>query len=285
MKSQMTMFHRTVREERLFCAVLFHLLLSSRPNLQTFVDEINGQLPPERALGDIGDDAGIYVEFTFLRDSWNAIGGGAGPEKEAVNAEKRARIFDIFRRSAILAHLTADSLPAAPGAFNQMFMGTRGTLAKSDIVYPGQWSVEALADSFGTDPEVYRELCRIKWSFNIKPDLVVLAPDERAICVEAKLESGQGTYPASKKDCDIFDRVVSGTKDPGRVRQVELQQFMFETLLAMPCQPVVVGRTQFQKDPGIPFLTWEGLFSRLDRSHSLPFVERLIMENTIIDDK
>ncbi len=272
MNSKLSTFYRWAREERMFCAILFHLLLSSRENLQVFVDEINSQLAPDRALKNVGEDAQIYIEFTYLRDSWFAIGRD--------DEQKRAHIFDMFERSPILGSLTRGKLPAAAGPFNELFAGPRGARVTSDILYPGQWSVAALHGSFGANPEIFRELCRVKWSFNIKPDLVVLTPETRPICVEAKLESREGSYPTSNAECAIFDELFGvGAR---RVKQVELQQFMFATLLDTPCQPIVVGRSQIQDDAEIPFLTWDRLFSRLDASGSLPFVERLTTQNEVL---
>jgi hypothetical protein len=266
-------FSESVREERLFCAILFHLLLENNANLTTFVDLINGQLPEDKRLPQFGDDASVYVEFTYLRDSWYALRHN--------NDGKRAVIFELFSRSPILSQLASASFPAAAdcGSFNERFMGSRGARIRADIAYPGQWPVNALRDGF-SDPEVFRELCRLKWAFNIKPDLVVLGAGSKPVCVEAKLESREGSYPTGNEECAIFDQLFG----PGqrRVKQVELQQFMFETLIGVECQPVVVGRSPINGEDAIPFLSWKNLFASLDLGGSRPFVRRLTRENKVL---
>lgn len=266
-------FHESVREERLFCAVLYHLLLSGSSNLRVFVDAINEQLDRDQQLPHFGDDASIYIEFTYLRDSWYALGRN--------NDQKRSVIFDLFSRSPVLAQLAPLTFPAATdcGAFNERFMGPRGLRIQSDLAYPGQWPVKALRESF-RDPEVFRELCRVKWSFNIKPDLVVLGAGSKPVCVEAKLESREGSYPTSNEECAIFDEIFGVGQR--RVKQVELQRFMFETMLGVECQPVVVGRSPIPGENAVPFLAWNALFSRLDLAASIPFVARLTRENTVL---
>jgi hypothetical protein len=77
---------------------------------------------------------------------------------------------------------------------------------------------------------------------------------------------------------------------PGRrVGQIELQQFMFEALLDRPCQPVVIARaavrpTNLPAAPEsiVPWLSWHEVFGHLDAEASIPFVRRLLHENTVL---
>jgi hypothetical protein len=219
-----------------------------------------------------------------LRDAWYAL-GNRRKEGAIVNERKRSAIFELFSRSETLRKLESDSFPSAGecGEFNRRFMGDWGARIKDDIASPRLWPVKALRDAFGAEPAVFRELCRFKWAFNIKPDLVLIAPGAKPICVEAKLESGEGSYPTNNEECAIFDALFQG--DERRVRQVDLQKFMFGTLLGVDCQPVVVGRTPWGQDSSIPFLSWADLFARLDFSASLPFVARLAAENVVVQDR
>jgi len=262
-------FYEFVREERLFCATLAHLLMERGPNLATFLNLTNARLPADSRLPTARlEEAQIYVEFTFLRDYWNRLGKD--------NEGKRSFIFKLLSRVERLGCYEEGGLPDTISGFNEFFMGESGSRIQRDIGYPGQWSVATLFERFGRDPEEFRDFCRFKWAFNIKPDMVVLVPGSPPLSIEAKLESKEGQYPTSNRECEIFDRLFGVGK--GHVRQIELQQFMFDKLLDAPCQAVVVGRSEW---PGadVPFLTWENVFNELDLNSSIGYVRRLIEEN------
>jgi len=158
-------------------------------------------------------------------------------------------------------------------------MGPRGAKIVSDISYPGQWSVGVLHEKFKNSPEEFQDWCRFKWSFNIRPDMVVQLPVLQPLCIEAKLESPEGQYPSSSRERDIFDEVFG--KGKGRVGQFELQRFMFKHHLKDPCQNIFIGKKPpSSDDDGSPlFLHWKDVFRGLDRDSSIPFVRRLIEEN------
>jgi len=258
-----------VREERLFCATLAHLLMQRGPNLATFLELINARVPHGSQLVTTRlEEAQIYVEFTFLRDYWNTL--------EKNNDAKRRLIFALLSKVDRLKHYHEESFPSTIPEFNGFFMGPRGRRIRHDIVYPGQWSVTRLSEEFEKEPEEFRDFCRFKWAFNIKPDIVVLLPGSRPLSIEAKLESREGWYPTSKGECEIFDRLF-GTGE-GRVRQIELQQFMFGCLLDAPCQSVLIGGSK-ELGTDVPFLTWEEVFNELDLSSSIGYVRKLIEGN------
>ncbi len=265
-------FYRFVREERLFCGTLVHLLLQRGRNLESFLELVNATLPGSPLGISRLDEAEVYPEFTFLRDHWNGLGRD--------NAAKRALILELLERAGGLAAQVEGDLPDEVAKFNEFFMGDRGGRILRDIVYPGRWSVATLAERFEGKPQAFRDFCRFKWSFNIKPDIVVLIPDSGPLCIEAKLESGEGQYPASQGERVIFDRMF-GPRE-GRVQQVELQRFMFERLLATPCHLLTIGRTpvgRAAKRSQTPFLAWTEAFQALDVAASIPYVHKLIGEN------
>ena len=266
-------FYRFVREERLFCATLAHLLMQRGPNLGQFLRLVNDRLPEGSNLPIIQlEEAQIYLEFTFLRDSWNFLGTN--------NDEKRERIFKLLSRVPGLGHYKSESFPSTIPEFNAFFLGSHGARIVSDIVYPGQWSVRTLFERFGKNREQFRNFCRFKWSFNIKPDMVVLLAGSQLLCVEAKLESREGWYPMVAQECAIFDTLFGQRK--GRVGQIELQQFMFEQLLASPSKSILIGRTARiggGGDAPVLFLCWKEVFRELDFDSSIPYVRQLIEEN------
>ena len=156
-------FYRFVREERLFCATLAHLLMQRGPNLGEFLMLINDRSPegPDLSIVQL-ETAQIYLEFTFLRDSWDLLGTN--------HEEKRERIFTLLSRVPGLGHYERESFPSTIPEFNAFFMGPLGARIVSDIAYPGRWSVRTLFERFGKNPDDFRNFCRFKWSFNIKPE-------------------------------------------------------------------------------------------------------------------
>ncbi len=261
-------YYQFVREERLFCAALAHLLMQRGPNLDAFLRLMNAKLAADSKLpiADL-ESAEIYVEFAFLRDYWNSL--------ERDNSAKRRLIFDLLSRVDGLRRYHSDPFPSAVAEFNGTFMGARGNKARNDIANPGQWSVTSLFERFGAQPDEFRDFCRFKWSFNIKPDIVVLLPGSKPLCIEAKLESKEGRYPTNSKECNAFDAAFG--KEQGRVAQIELQQFMFRVLLNDPCQSLFIGAAPEVSD--VPFLAWREVFSELDLTSSIGYVRRLIEEN------
>ncbi len=266
-------FYGFVREERLFCATLAHLLMQSGPNLARFLRLVNDRSPRgSNAPAVQQDEAEIYVEFTFLRDSWDSLG--------ADNDRKRERIFALLSRVPGLGHYKSECFPSTISEFNAFFVGPSGASTVSDIVYPGRWSVKTLSERFGHNPEEFRNFCRFKWSFNIKPDMVVLLEGSQPLCIEAKLESKEGRYPSSAQERAIFDTVFGIGKC--RVGQLALQQFMFEHILLSPCRSVLIGRTApvvGDVVPPVAFLSWKEVFHEFDLDSSVPFVRKLVEEN------
>jgi len=262
-------FYEFVREERLFCAALAHLLMQRGPNLATFLELVNARFPADSRLAtDRLEEAQIYLEFTLLRDHWNCLGRD--------NDAKRNLILKLLSRVDRLRRYQGESFPHAISEFNEFFMGDPGRRIQDDIVYPGRWRVATIFQRFGTDPNEFRDFCQFKWAFNIKPDMVVLLPGSKPLSIEAKLESKEGQYPTNDRECGIFDELFGVGK--GHVRQIELQQFMFGVLLDAACHSVVIGGTA-GGGSRVPSLSWEEVFKQLDLSSSIGYVERLIREN------
>ena len=276
-------FYRFVREERQFCAALAHLLMQKGDNLLTFVQLINQQVESQVSTSRIVD-VQIYVEFSFLRDYWNEI--SRDRNKVDANAAKRQWIFELMRKVPSLALLRSADFPESIPQFNASFMGKSGLRVLKDIASPRLWSVgalDALSLQRGFSSEQFRDLCKFKWSFNIKPDLVILIPGAPVICIEAKLESKEGYYPIGG-EAAFFNRHFA-PRD--RVRQIELQQFMFEVLLDASCQQFVLTRTttltrNTKTGNDIPGLTWQAVLESMNLDDSIEFVKRLVQENRFI---
>lgn len=286
-------FYTFLREERQFSFLLAHFLMQRGNALQRFIQLVNSRLDAGKRISSAPlDHAEVYVEYAYLRDRWDSFladekhaGKRATKEvRDRANARKRKFIVELFERVPDLHHLAHVDLPSEVAAFNEYFMGPAGRAIVNDIASPGLWSVSWLGDRFVEPPKVFRAMCCLKWSFHIKPDLVIQLGD-KVIFVEAKLESPEGSYPTGP-DAKIFDNVPNAGK---RVGQFQLQKFMFENLLGKQhCQPVVVQKAprllpdgSFPTDPVV--LTWAEVLGavadELQLGHSIPFVKRLVDKN------
>lgn len=208
--------------------------------------------------------------------------GTAAPRnRELANENKAAFVHQLLRAVPSLAPLAEVSKGKSPAEFNEFFMGERGKSIVRDVASPALWSVKGLEQKFRSSPTVFFDLCKVKWAFNIKPDLVLLRPGATPICIEAKLESGEGAYPGGE-DAKIVDAVMGKVT---RQSQFQLQQFLFSTLLGSPCRQVVVQKLAGDMD-GVTVFSWGQVFERINVEHpaalSIPFVKRLISENVAL---
>ena len=269
-------FYRFVREERHFCTILVQLLLAKGGNLEAFLNLSNLKLEGTPLITDNAEGAEIYTEFSMLRDEWKALGRD--------NDAKRARIIDLLGRAGMAGHV--GELPESVPELNEFFMGPPGARTVRDVAYPGTWRVSALAGRFRDEPDQFHDLCRFKWAFNIKPDIVIVIPGSSPLSIEAKLESGEGQYPASSADRAVFDDRFG--KRQRHVQQVDLQRFMFKELLGVSCEFLTLGarRVTSADDPNsTPFVTWMEAFAALDLTGSLDYVKRFVDENVYLNRK
>lgn len=213
------------REERNFAAILYAQLL--RPEgLQAFLRRIHGIGPIDHP-----EQAEVFFEYAHARDLWHCFGrqfDGKGPAG-------KARREEDFRR-AILALIDAppglQEITKTISEFNHFFLG-RGS--KREIQMPNQWDQRR----FGTWLEIAldqgwytqrgealsfaKRICCLKWAFNAKADIVIHLPDQRAVCVEIKVASGESSYKA--------DYVNDGIPAVFPMTQTRLQRYVLESLL------------------------------------------------------
>ncbi|MBI3979570.1 MAG: hypothetical protein HY331_15415 [Chloroflexi bacterium] len=112
-------FYQFVREERLFCTTLAHLLMQQGDNASKFLALVKQRVPdhemPEAAQAGTVQ---VYTEFTFLRDYWYGLGRD--------NATKRRLILEWLAKVPALAHYQGKTWPDSTSEFNELFMGPRG---------------------------------------------------------------------------------------------------------------------------------------------------------------
>lgn len=285
MSSSHPPFYTFLREERQFCAALAHLLMQEGSNLLAFLElleerpEIKTKFTREHL-----EDAEIYLEFAYLRDIWDGFGAAAGRTRAEANSLKREFIKTTFERLGLTDALGID-LDAPVQQFNSQFIREALVIAK-DIASPHHWSVAQLSRLCPEDPAAFLTLCKFQWSFNIKPDIVIIIPGSGPICIEAKLGSAEAVYPTKASELALFD--TRFRKAARRVRQCDLQAFMFSLLPGGDAQQVLVAREPLEgkQDAGDtsqpPVVTWLEVHSRMDDTGSIPFVRRLFNENSTI---
>ena len=241
---------RYCREERNFAAVLYPLLLDEK-RLGAFLDLIG--MSAAQARG-----ARVYFEYAHLRDLWAEV--GARHDTATSNARYREAII------AMLGHPQV-ALPTDCKAFNEFFVGPGSKASASSIQMPARWN-DALFPAWcahGGEPFAQRA-CTLKWAFNAKPDLVLHLGDGRVVCIEAKLESGIGGYKAKTG-------LPSGLF---RMKQTELQEFIFRELLGHETDFVIVSKDRKGDiDPPWRRHTWHEVFVALRRE---PCGSRMVAE-------
>lgn len=222
------------REERNYAAILFSALC--RPgNPERFLDFCGFKK-------EIGPEFGIYFEYAYLRDLWWKI-NDEETKKQIVREQLRINGID-------------DILQLPTVEINRTF-GVAGQPSANQIQFPGKWALVKFAKNF-VDNQDLLKICRFKWSFNIKPDIVIHLSNSKAICIEAKYESSEGSYPSSEVDKSIFRE--RGMKYVG---QIELQDYMMEELLGIDTEFMfLVHKKEQSKTARV--ITWAEAFEGLD---------------------
>ena len=223
------------REERNFAAVLYHLLLDTN-RLRSFLALI-GQLevagrPPVNI-----DDVRIYFEYAHLRDLWAEVADKE--RKKDQSAEQALRVTNDRYRETIVSMLCMPvdlqlQLPSIT-AFNAFFTGPRVRAASSrQIQMPSRWSDSQFDNWSKVGGDTFaKRACSLKWAFNAKPDLVLHLGADKAVCIEAKLESGAGAYQVKS------DPNPEGCFGMG---QFELQEFILNDLLGYKTDFIIISK-------------------------------------------
>ena len=197
-------YYEINREERNYAAIFFAALCKSG-NVESFLEYcgIDGKQRHE---------FGIYFEYSYLRDLWYQI----------KDEETKKNII----REKLSINGIEKILELPLKEINQIF-GVSGEASSKYIQFPGKWAIVKYNQNF-KDNKDFLKLCKFKWSFNIKPDIVIHLSKNHALCIEAKYVSGEGSYPSSNAEKTIFKE-----RDLGYVGQMELQKYMMEELLGI----------------------------------------------------
>lgn len=216
------------REERNVVALLYAALLQG-DNVLRFLRALDLGLPVDP------DEVAVYVEYAFLRDIWAGIGRDNARKREVVTG--LLATDDVRRLSS-----------ASTAEWNEHF----GVGSIRDLESPSNWVVTRFHKTIEDDDD-FLATCRFKWCFRAKPDLVIHTTRDHAVVIEAKVESGEGSYPANSAEKKLFDE-----RGLRRVAQTELQEHMMRELLGIDARHV------FLTLHGREGLTWRRAFDCLE---------------------
>lgn len=249
------------REERYFAALLYSVLLQRGENLSRFLDHLRSKLRDNNGLPTTDPDScELYFEYTYLRDLWCTINNN--------NELKR----NIVLKSLTLSN-SSQLQEMRPADFNTFFGAGRIKASLGEIMSPATWAITKFSTNITNNDEFLRT-CKFKWCFNAKPDLVIQIHPDHAICIEAKFESSEGTYPSSFKDKEIFTE-----RRLQHVSQISLQQYMFKELLGMKVTHFFLTKRDSTQPNSI---TWNEIFATLSLENLHPFVYKALQSTKIV---
>jgi hypothetical protein len=227
-------YYEINREERNYAAIFFAALCRQN-NAKSFLKYCGFEY-------EHGTEFGIYFEYSYLRDLWYQI----------KNEETKKRI--ILETLKVVGIEEILELPLKE--INQKF-GVSGEASSEYLQFPGKWAITKYSQNFPNN-EDFINICKFKWSFNIKPDIVVQLDKNHAICIEAKYVSGEGVYPASNNEKTIFkDRELQ------YVGQMELQKYMMEKLLGIKTDFMFLVYKK-EKSETHKIVSWAEAFGAID---------------------
>jgi len=137
-------------------------------------------------------------------------------------------------------------------------------------LFPGNWAITKYDSSFESNKD-FLSTCIFKWSFNIKPDIVIHTDVERAICIEAKYGSGEGQYPGTEHDKRVFRR-----RNMNFVKQTSLQRHMMTELLGVETQFLFLVKNDSGGSDTHRTISWRRAFSCMKIENCPPFAADML---------
>jgi len=254
------------REERNVVALFYNLLLQGN-NLETFLKKID-QKGNDKNHDRSAEKYEVYYEYAFVRDLWKYI----EKDKNVIEANrlKYDFIFNFLKDKLKINAPHCDlNDPESIKTFNSKFCTTTAA-SKKYIVSPSNWNVATIHNNFQEDD--FKQLCKFKWCFNAKPDLVIHASKDTAYCIEAKWKSKEGTYPASSAEKVFFNKIYFG--------QLDIQKMLMGQVLGLPnVKYILISMSGFDKkvtDKETTEISWYDAFKNLETNNSMKFVDQWI---------
>jgi hypothetical protein len=249
------------REERHLAAILFHIL-NYKDNAQRALHSADSNWNINRS------EFGVYLEYSYPRDLWN---------KMKVSTESNKRKREVIVGMLGCHGFDTTKLASLNGVknFNAFFVGPRAS--RDYIESPANWSLSELARSLPSSKSDDQNLvtgCKIKWAFRAKPDIVIHADRDHALCLELKLESTEGSYPTAGAEKKLMrDRrlFAKGKTAPLPMSQTVLQKFLMTELLGLDCRFRFITRHTTSSPEFVSWSDFLGLLEPLP--NPAPYIE------------
>jgi len=194
-----------------------------------------------------------YILSTPLFENlWSNIKGG--------NDFKRKLILD-FLKPANREQLEEMSVLE----FNKYFGAVRA-LSTDIIASPSNWSIKYYDEKI-SDNNTFLEVCKFKWCFNAKPDIVINTSHDTAICIEAKYESVEGQYPSNEYERGVFKR-----RGLPLVGQLPIQKKLMEDILGIETEYIFLVQKMSSSNTHKTW-SWKEAFECLDTSNCPYFIK------------
>lgn len=149
--------------------------------------------------------------------------------------------------------------------FNRYFGAVR-KMSSDHIASPSNWSIKYYNDNI-TDNAEFLKVCKFKWCFNAKPDIVINTSHDTAICIEAKYESEEGKYPSNEFERDVFRK-----RGLELVGQLSIQKKIMEDILGIKTEYIFLVQKKSQTKTH-KIWTWKEAFDRLDTTNCPYFIQ------------
>jgi len=241
-------YYKINREERNLAAIFYHSLLQN-DNLKIFLDLTGSKFPV------VDSEMGVYFEYAYIRDLWNSI--------ETDNSKKRKIIMDLLspNNREVLEKFSVIE-------FNKYFGATR-SLSNVHIASPSNWSIKYYNQNI-VDNEEFLKVCKFKWCFNAKPDIVIHTTHSTAICIEAKYESGEGIYPSNEFEKEIFKQ-----REIEFVGQLSIQKKIMEEILGIKTEYIFLVQKLHNSETH-KTLSWKEVFNAFNMENCPFFIKEWI---------
>ena len=209
-KIKLRSYHQVNREERFYCMLIAHCLLSSKSARDGFAKVIHDDTGLPGIFSDTRDFE-VFVEVAALRDYWRELGD---PKRYDSGIEQARRAF-LHKALEWANELDSDAEKGWSRTSPDLLDKTLGSpfwTKKRDkspgkLCSPALWPIEQLNKKDSSRPCVER-LKRLRWAFNAKPDLLVLA-GEHGVLIETKVESGSGSNKDGYKQLPTQGNILS----------------------------------------------------------------------------
>lgn len=233
----MPSFLETTREERFFCAVLLHVLLTPSRSQEAVLSIINAAAggPPLSTA-----NLEVFVEVAALRDAWYALGDHH--HYTGVLHDARLEVLHGLLRAA--CGFTGDKSELDTLIQQHDFFWS--TPKKVKLHSPGRWPLKGLQSATAVAP--YARLRQLKWAFNAKPDFLFLSGGH-GLLVEAKAASPFGSNQTTGYDQESVQDLIA-----------ELFPVFTRGLVTAPLRRIAI--TNVAHDAGN--LTWSEILSVVD---------------------